>query len=146
MLVKVATGANKASFVFFILKISVFGILLDSGFILIFSRVITDKNVDTWGSLYWHGLALMPAWWRNHIPDKVWVEIHYPFLNDTGATVELLPRLSGWNELKIIDTKPQKHESEDIAHISWGMMLISCVGVSYQPSFLQHPQITCGVS
>ena len=38
-------------------------------------------NVITWGPLYWHGLALIPAWISNHMASKVCDEIIYPFPN-----------------------------------------------------------------
>ena len=41
------------------------------------------------GSLYWHGLTLIPAWLSNHTPNKVWDEIVYPFPNFNGATIEV---------------------------------------------------------
>ena len=38
-------------------------------------------NVITWGPLYWHGLALIPAWISNHMASKVCDKIIYPFPN-----------------------------------------------------------------
>ena len=40
-------------------------------------------------SFYRHGLSLIPAWISNHVPNKVWDEITYPFPNINGATVEV---------------------------------------------------------
>ena len=42
-----------------------------------------------WSPIYWHGLALIAAWISNHTPSKVWDEIHYPFPNFNGRTVEV---------------------------------------------------------
>ena len=45
---------------------------------------------DTCGPVYWHGLtSTIPAWKSNHIHYKVYDEITYPFLNFTGASIEV---------------------------------------------------------
>ena len=41
------------------------------------------------GLFYWQELALISAWISNHIPNKLWNEITYPFPNFNGATVEV---------------------------------------------------------
>ena len=41
------------------------------------------------GPFYQHGLTLIPAWRSNHMSNKMWDEITYPFLNFNGATVEV---------------------------------------------------------
>ena len=43
----------------------------------------------SWIPFYWHGLTLIPAWISNYIHYKVRDEITYPFLNFSGATVEV---------------------------------------------------------
>ena len=56
------------------------------------------------GPFYWHGLTLVPAWistwltlvpaWiSNHMPNKVWNEITYPFSNFNSLTVEVCERV-----------------------------------------------------
>ena len=44
--------------------------------------------------LYLHGLTLIPAWIRNHMPSKMWDEITYPFPNFNGSTVEVCEWIS----------------------------------------------------
>ena len=41
------------------------------------------------GPFYQHGLTLIPAYLSNHMPNKVWGGITYPFPNFRGATVEV---------------------------------------------------------
>ena len=36
-----------------------------------------------------HGLTLIPVCIINHMPNKVWDEITYPFLNFNGVTLEV---------------------------------------------------------
>ena len=38
---------------------------------------------------YQHGLTLISAWISNYMPNKVWDEITYPFLNFNGCTIEV---------------------------------------------------------
>ena len=53
-----------------------------------FDDVIMFFTIDaTWGSFYWHGLTLFPAWIINHMPSKVWNEITHLFPNFNGAAV-----------------------------------------------------------
>ena len=40
-------------------------------------------------TFYQNGLTLIPAWICNHIHFKEWDEIIYPFLNFSGATIEV---------------------------------------------------------
>ena len=64
-----------------------------------------------WGSLYWNGLTLTPAWMSNYIQQKVWDEITYPFTNFNGCTAEvwewilnLIPYfLSACNYVSVLD-------------------------------------------
>ena len=54
----------------------------------LFDDVIMFFTIDaTWGSFYWHGLTLFPAWIINHMPSKVWNEITHLFPNFNGAVV-----------------------------------------------------------
>ena len=48
------------------------------------------------GSLYKHGLTLIPVWISNYIHHKVWDEITYPFPNFNGAAVEVWEWLSNF--------------------------------------------------
>ena len=45
---------------------------------------------------YLHDLTLIPAWISNHMPNKVWDEITYPFLNFNGCTVEVYEWISNF--------------------------------------------------
>ena len=54
--------------------------------IYILDKVSKSIVQVSWGS---HGLTLMSAWIRNHMPSKVWDEITYPFPNFNGCTVEV---------------------------------------------------------
>ena len=45
------------------------------------------QYLQIWGSFYWYGSTLIPAWISNYIHYKAWDEITYPFLNFNGATV-----------------------------------------------------------
>ena len=45
---------------------------------------------------YWHGLSLISAWISNHMPDKVWDEITYPFSNFNCAAVEVWEWISNF--------------------------------------------------
>ena len=44
---------------------------------------------DPCSPFYWHGLTLIPAWISNHMPNKMWDDITYPFLNFNSCTVEV---------------------------------------------------------
>ena len=43
----------------------------------------------TWGTFYQHGLTSIPVWISNHVPNKVWCEITYPFPNFNDCAVEV---------------------------------------------------------
>ena len=73
------------------------------------SRLTTNVHSDTtiqvpdlvdavlyviWGPFYLHGLTLIPAWIRNHMPSKMWDEITYPLPNFNGFTVEVWESIS----------------------------------------------------
>ena len=47
------------------------------------------KDNTTSGRLHYFGLTLISAWISNHMLNKVWDEITYPYLNFNGATVEV---------------------------------------------------------
>ena len=47
------------------------------------------SRCDGRGPVYWHDLALIPAWMCNSKHHKVWDDIIYLFLNFNGATVEV---------------------------------------------------------
>ena len=44
-------------------------------------------SLYSWGPFYQHGLTSIPEWISNHMPNKVWDEITYPFPNFNGGTV-----------------------------------------------------------
>ena len=48
-----------------------------------------EMNVIRTWTLYQHGLILIPARINNHMPNKLWVGITYPFPNYNGATAPL---------------------------------------------------------
>ena len=43
------------------------------------------------------GLILIQAWISNHIHNKMWDEIIYPFLNFSGCTVEVWEGISNFD-------------------------------------------------
>ena len=43
-----------------------------------------------WGPFYLHGLTLILAWISNHMPNKVWEEITYPFPKFNVVTIEFV--------------------------------------------------------
>ena len=47
------------------------------------------KIFDPRGPFYYYGLTLIPAWISNHMHNKVWDEITYPFPNFNGGTIEV---------------------------------------------------------
>ena len=42
---------------------------------------ISPGLIDLRGYIFSHRLTLIPAWVSNHMPNRVWVEIYYPFPN-----------------------------------------------------------------
>ena len=65
-------------------------------------RGLTDNKssmvqVNTRGPFYWHGSTLIPAGISNHIHNKVWDEITYPFPNFDGCTAEVWEWISNCN-------------------------------------------------
>ena len=55
----------------------------------VFTTMVLSLGLYFWGPFYWHGLTLIPAWITNYTHYDVWDEIIYPFLNCSGATVEV---------------------------------------------------------
>ena len=47
------------------------------------------RRDNNWGPFYWCHLTLNPTWICNHIANKVWDEIIYPFSNFSGGAVEV---------------------------------------------------------
>ena len=43
--------------------------------------------INLWGSFYQHGLTLISAWIRNHMPSKVWDEIIYALPNFSTCVI-----------------------------------------------------------
>ena len=72
-----------------------------TSYIHIARQVITINDKNNAAGIYavWNRRAVAPftnmvltlilAWISNHLPDKVWVEIDYLFLNFNDATVEV---------------------------------------------------------
>ena len=54
-----------------------------------YRRVSIKDHGEGWIFFYYHELTLFPAWISNHMPNKVWDEITYPFPNFNGCSVEV---------------------------------------------------------
>ena len=48
-------------------------------------------NTVSWNPSYSHGLTLIPKWMCNHMPNKVWDEIIYPYPKFNGAAGDSSP-------------------------------------------------------
>ena len=64
---------------------------------------------DTWGSIYKHGLTLIPAWISDYIHHKVCDEMTYPFPNFKGESFEV------WEWIRNL-----------ISRFTWHMIIHSC--------------------
>ena len=53
------------------------------------SEPMLTRFIDAYMQLGGDELTLIPAWINNHMPNKVWDEITYPFLNFNDCTVEV---------------------------------------------------------
>ena len=55
---------------------------------------VTDKPIlwllVAWGLFYQHGLTSILVWISNHMPNKVWDKITYPFPKFNGAIIEFV--------------------------------------------------------
>ena len=54
------------------------------------------NQLSTWGPLDKYGSTLILAWIINHMPNKVWYEITFPFQNFNGATVDIWEWISNF--------------------------------------------------
>ena len=61
---------------------------------IIVGRACWDAS---WGSVYWHGITLFPAWIRNYIHYKVRNQITYLFPKFNGAAVEVWEWIGNFN-------------------------------------------------
>ena len=46
-----------------------------------YQQYVRENQKTISSPFYWHGITLIPAWISNHMSNKVWYEITYPFLN-----------------------------------------------------------------
>ena len=53
------------------------------------SNVTASNFHEICGPVYQHGITSLTAWISNHMPNKVWDEITYPFPNFNGSNVEV---------------------------------------------------------
>ena len=55
---------------------------------------VTAKPISwllvAWGPFYQHGLTSILVWISNHMPNKVWDKIAYPFPKVNGAIIEFV--------------------------------------------------------
>ena len=61
------------------------------------------SNFDVRGLFFQHGLTLIPAWIRNHMPGIVWDEIFYPLPNFNRCILEVWEWMSNFIPHFIMD-------------------------------------------
>ena len=81
------------------------------------SHVCISKEVTVSSCVWFQMDILIPAWISNHMPNKVWDKITYPFPNFNGCTVVVWERISNFTT----------HFTMDVIIIHAGIQVNPCL-------------------